>query len=194
MRHIARQSAHCLHTFQILPHFVRGAAVSGIPVLAGNHRHLHNGKIFVEPVKGGTCSAPAAVYHTGSRLVPEIPGSRKAYPVKYGTKGTRRSGIIDRRTDNHAIGCLHFLNKVVIKLVFENTSAGTFFAALHTGGATLYRLVADPENFAFNILFLQCLSNFAQCGKSTPILVRTAINQQHFHKLHLFINSSCYGQ
>ena len=103
IRHIACQSSHGLQALFIFSDLFRAHSMCGIPILAGNHRYLHYRKIFIQPVESRTCSAAAAVDNTCSGFIPEKFRSGEADPVKDRTEGTVGTGIIDRRTDDHAV-------------------------------------------------------------------------------------------
>lgn len=53
IRHVPAQYPHGVHALQILPGLLCIGAVDHIPVTGGYHRHLLNGKVFIELVEGG---------------------------------------------------------------------------------------------------------------------------------------------
>ena len=57
--HVSAKHAHGLQTFGILQRFTGKTAMHAVPILGRNHRHIIDGKVLVQTVEHGTCTATA---------------------------------------------------------------------------------------------------------------------------------------
>ena len=112
--HIPPDGAHVLHSFQILLDLIRRIAMHLIPVLGGYHRHIADGEVLVELVKGRSGTAPAAGDHCRAQLAGHPASAGIEQPVEEGSDLSAGSGIVDRRTDHQGVGPGEFLADLVV--------------------------------------------------------------------------------
>ena len=60
--HIVPQDSHGLHSFQILFYFFWRRAMHHIPITGSDDGHLHQAKIFVYLIPGGSSTSPSGRY------------------------------------------------------------------------------------------------------------------------------------
>ena len=178
--HVVAEGAHDLKAFEVLPDFFGLEAVGRVPVLRGNHRHLIDGEIFVEPVEGRAGAAAPAVDHACRGFVFDIFPGREEEPVEDGAERSRRAGIIDRSPDDDAVARLDPFDEVHIERVLEYAEV-LMVDAVPASGTALNRLAADMEDFGGDAVALKRSRNFGKGGEDTAVGVGTAVDEQDFH-------------
>lgn len=79
--HIPAQISHGLQALLVLGDFFRSGTVDHIPVGGGYHRHLVDGKVFVDLIQGGSGSGPAGTGDGSSGLLRQTVASGVEQPI-----------------------------------------------------------------------------------------------------------------
>lgn len=175
------QRAHCLKSFGILKSFAGIAPVYAVPVLRGNNGHIKDSEILVQSVKRGGSSSTSANHHGSRRFILSQISTGIKQPVQQGAEASRRSAKINWRTDDDTIRCFQFAAQHQISFILKDADA--FLLAFVTTDTSLYRTIADVDNFRYNTFFTQCLRYFRKRGKRIPVTVWASVYQQHFQSV-----------
>ena len=176
-RHVPAEVAHDLQSLEVFLDVRRGVPVDLVPVGAGNDRHAADGEILVEHIERRGVPAPPAADNRGAdfHLLRKIGAVKQ--PVHERQRGRVRRSVIDRATDDQAVG-LFELRRHFIDFVVEY--APSVFHAKPTGFAAGHVVCADVDKLRFDAFGVEGLDDFLQSPRSAALCVWAAVDQEYF--------------
>ena len=172
---VLAQRAHGLQAFLVLADIVGGIAVDLVPVLGGGHRHIADGEIFVQPVKGSAGAAAAAGHHCRADLAAPATAGGVKQTVQKCTALAVGAGVIHGGAHHYTVELIGPAQQLV-DAVLKDAQAAPLLA-LAAVDAALDGLLADPIDLAFHTAGVQGLGHFAQGGIGAAFLVGAAVDQ-----------------
>jgi len=176
-RHVVGKGPQGLHSLGVKGGLAGLAAVNDVPVLGGDDGHVHHLEGEVQGLEGG-CGAAAPANRNGGRRLP-------GYSVTIGVEGPLDNGeqgsvglaVIHGRAHDQGVARGEFLAYPVADVVVKDASAASFRRTLTAGDAAAHGLVANPNYFAVNSVFLKLRRHFRKCGGGIAFLARTSVDE-----------------
>lgn len=155
--HVAGKGSHRLESFGIFVRFARCASVDTVPILTGGDRHTADCEEFVQLVKRGRESAPTSGDNSRSDLHRFVEGGAEKQSGQEGDECCVGRGIVDRTADDQTVARGEFFGGFIDGIV-ENALAE--LCAFATSDTAAYRLIADMEQFDFDVFLGEYLLHF----------------------------------
>ena len=174
--HVMCQGAHRLHALCIGSGLSCFTAVSDVPILRSDERHIHHLHRHLQRLESSCCASATTDRYGCARLVLDMDTVAEESALHDSEQGSVRLTVINGRTEHKTVGIVELGGDGVADIVIEDTLAVVIVLAGGTSDASADGLIANPNDLRVDAFLRQSLSYLAQGDVCVARFMGTSVN------------------